>query len=946
MHGGLPAGAAAGDVSDDTAAGPVTAGRRDGASRLPVDGTAPGRAAPAAGTSGYPVGWEADVLLADGGVAHLRPSGPADTDAIRAMHDRSSAKTLFLRYFKAVNEVSDRQIEVFTDVDHDSRVGLVAVLSGELIAVGTYHRDPVRETEAEAAFLVQDSHQGRGIGSILLEHLAAAARERGIRRFTAEVLGQNTKMLAVFMDAGYMVHREDDSGVIDLAFDIEPTDKSQAVMTAREHRAEARSIARLLAPGSIAVIGASDDPTMLGHFVLENLLRGGFSGPVYPVTPDALSVLGVRAYASVTDIPDPVDLAVVTAPDSTAAEVVAACRAKQVHGLVVMTAGLADERPAGGNLAGDGRDGFGRGGAAERQLVAAARGAGMRVVGPNCLGLVNTDPSVRMNATLAAVVPPAGRIGFFCQSGALGVAILADAANRGLGLSTFVSAGDRADVSGNDLLQFWHGDDRTEVVLLYLESFGNPRKFARLARVLARTKPVIAVKSGRHATLTPAPGPHSTALSKAAVASLFAQSGVIRTDTLAAAFDVAQLLSTQPVPRGDRVAVIGNSGALGMLAVDACLDAGLRIADDRPQDLGVDVSPEELAAAVRAAAGRPDVHALLVVYVPVVATPGAAHEAALRTAAGRATVPVLTTYLQVDAVVPRLVVPAADGSAARGPVLSFRTPERAVAALAHAVHYGSWLTRPAGTIPDLPGVSTPAARALLTRLRDPDDPARALTDAELAALLDCYGIGSLPYRTVGSPVEAIAAADEIGYPAALKSFDDSLRHRIDQSGVRLGLHNAHQLAAAYDDLSSIAGPRLHVQAMAPRDHAEVSTIFAISADPTFGVLVSFGIGGVATELFDDRAYRAVPLTDVDAAELISAPRAEPLLNGYWGAGIVAREPLIDLALRLSALADDLPEISQLQLRPVLAGPAGVSVTNGTCRIGPAQTQPHVKRRLH
>ncbi|HYN71832.1 MAG TPA: GNAT family N-acetyltransferase [Nakamurella sp.] len=402
---------------------------------------------------GYPLHWEADVLLADGGVAHLRPSGPADTEAIRGMHGRSSAKTLYMRYFKAVNEISDRQIEVFTDVDHDSRVGLVAVLGGEIIAAGTYHRYPVGDSAAaEAAFLVEDSQQGRGVGSILLEHLAAAARERGIRRFTAEVLSQNTKMLGVFMDAGYTVHREYDSGVVELGFDIEPTEKSRAVMTAREHRAEARSIARLLAPRSIAVIGASDEPATLGRIVLENLLRGRFSGPIYPVTPDAVSVQGVRAYAGVTDIPDPVDLAVVTVPAANVAEVVAACRAKQVHGLVVMTSGFADA-----GLVGD---------QAQRWLVALARDAGMRVLGPNCLGLVNTDPAVRMNASLAPLVPPPGRVGFFCQSGALGIAILADAANRGLGLSTFVSAGNRVDVSGNDLLQFWYGDDATEVVLL------------------------------------------------------------------------------------------------------------------------------------------------------------------------------------------------------------------------------------------------------------------------------------------------------------------------------------------------------------------------------------------------------------------------------------------------------------------------------------------------
>ena len=583
----------------------------------------------------YPLQWEADVLLADGGVAHLRPSGQADADAIRAMHRRSSATTLYLRYFSAINEVSDQQVEIFTDVDYDAKVGLVAELAGEIIGAGTYHREPGDGADtAEAAFLVEDSQQGRGLGSILLEHLAAAAQERGIRRFTAEVLSENTAMLGVFMDAGYTVHRKYDSGVIDLVFDIEPTEESRAVMAAREHRAEARSITRLLAPRSIAVIGASHEPTTLGRIVLENLLRGDFAGPVYPVTPDTVSVQGVRAYASVTDIPDPVDLAVVTVPASTVAEVVQDCRAKDVHGLVVMTAGFADAGIVGAD--------------AQRQMVTAARGAGMRVIGPNCLGMVDTDPSVRMNATLAPVVPPPGRIGFFCQSGALGIAILADAATRGLGLSTFVSAGNRADVSGNDLLQFWHGDDRTEVVLLYLEWFGNPHKFARLARVLARTKPVIAVKSGRNATLLPAPGPHAKQISEAAVASLFAQSGVIRTETLAAAFDVAQLLSTQPVPVGDRVAVIGNSTALGMLAVDACLYAGLRIADGRPVDLGVDVSPEELAAAVRAALSRSDVDALVVVYVPIVATTGLAHAAALRSAVSRAAIPVLATFLAVE----------------------------------------------------------------------------------------------------------------------------------------------------------------------------------------------------------------------------------------------------------------------------------------------------------
>ncbi|MBM9477481.1 GNAT family N-acetyltransferase [Nakamurella flavida] len=890
----------------------------------------------------YPQHWEADVLLTDGGAVHLRPSGTGDADAIRAMHGRSSSRTLYLRYFSTIAEISDSQLRVFTDVDHVTAVGLVAELGGQIIAAGTFHRSPAGSgldpDAAEVAFLVEDSQQGRGLGSLLLEHLAAAAQELGIRRFTAEVLSENQQMVRVFIDAGYAVRREFSSGVLDLVFDIGPTDKSRAVLLAREHRAESRSISRLLNPRSVAVIGASTEPRKLGHAVLVNLLRGGFTGPVYPVNPDALSVQGVRAYPSVTDIPDPVDLAVVAVPAASVSEVVQACREKGVHGLVVMTAGFAD---ASGSTEG-GADGGGA--AAQRRMVALARASGMRVLGPNCLGLINTDPAVSINATLAPVVPPAGRIGFFCQSGALGIAILADAARRGLGLSSFVSAGNRADVSGNDLLQYWHGDAGTEVVLLYLESFGNPRKFTRLARVLARTKPVIAVKSGRYALAAPGLAATSTPVSDAAVASLFAQSGVLRTTTLAEAFDVAQLLSTQPVPAGGRIAIVGNSTALGVLAYDACVDEGLTVADGVPSDLGVDVTPPDLAAAVRAVAARDDVDAVVVVFVPPVATPGLAHAAALRSAAGEAGVPVVTTFLAVDGLPSQLAVTGPDGGAARGSVPSYGTPERAVAALAHGVRYGTWLARPVGAMVEPDGLDRPAARRSMAGLRGTDDPDRALTDAELSGLLAAYGIVLEPFRAVTGIDEAVTAAQDIGFPVALKSFDETLRHRADRSGVRLGLSSPDHLRAAWAGLAALAGPFLYVQAMAPSDRTEVSTVFSVTADPSFGALVSFGLGGLATELLDDRAYRAVPLSDTDAADLIAAPRAAPLLDGYRGSRVVDRGPLVDLALRLSALADDLPELVELHLRPVLAGPGGVSVTGATGRIG-APVRLDERRRL-
>ena len=867
---------------------------------------------------------------------HIRPSAATDGPAILAMHGRMSERTRYLRYFQAVAQLSPAQLAIFTDADHVTAVGLVAELGGAIIAAGSYHRSPHDRAAAEVAFVVEDAHQRRGLGSILLEHLAAAAQERGIRRFTAEVLGENQTMVRVFLDAGYAVTREFSSGIVDLTFDIAPTASSLAVLAAREQHAESRSIARLLAPRSVAVIGASNESRKLGHAVFTNLLRAGFTGPVFPVNPDTRSVQGVRAYASVLDIPDPVDIAVVTVPASSVAEVLDGCRVKGVHGLVVVTGGFADADLPGKTA--DGAD-------SQRRMVAMARANGMRVVGPNCLGLVNTDPAIRLNATLAAVVPPPGRVGFFCQSGALGIAILADAATRGLGLSSFVSAGNRADVSGNDLLQFWYGDERTEVVLLYLESFGNPRKFARLARTLARVKPVIAVKSGRHALVSPGLAASSATVSDTAVAALFAQAGVIRTNTLGDAFDVAQLLAHQRVPAGDRVAILGNSTALGVLALDACLDAGLTVVDEVPVDLGVTMSPEDLGSAVVIAAARSDVDAVVVVYVPPVAILGQAHAEALRDAAARSSKPILTTFLAVDGLSDSLTVRDGIGGAARGSVPSYRTPERAVTALAHAVRYGRWLARPSGTVPVLDGISRTAARDLVDRVRRQGPADRALTDTELVALLDCYGISIARFAVADRAADAVRCAQDIGYPVALKAFDQDLRHRFDQVGVRLALSDDATVRSAYDDLAAAGMGKVYVQQMAPPGQSTVATVLGIVSDPSFGALVSFGVGGVATELLADLAYRAVPLTDADASDLIDAPKAAPLLAGYRGAAVIDREALIDLVLRVSALADDIPEISELTLQPVLLGPAGRCIAGATARIGVPTAPTDVRRRL-
>jgi acyl-CoA synthetase (NDP forming)/RimJ/RimL family protein N-acetyltransferase len=878
---------------------------------------------------GYPRHWEADVVASDGGIVHLRPILPSDADALLRFHQSLSQRTRYLRFFGPYPRISPRDLERFTTVDHRTRVAFICLLGDEIIAVGRYEGLPgsgkgsgagdggeANVHSAEVAFVARDEHQGRGLGSILLEHLAAAARENGLRRFEAEVLVENHQMVRVFREAGYQVSRAFAEGVLHLEFDIDPTERSLAVRDAREQRAEARSVHNVLHPTSVAVIGASTDPSKIGHAVLANLLRGNFTGPVYPVNPDARSVRGVRAYPSVTDIPDEVDLAVVAVPAAGIDEVMDSCLAKGVKALVVISAGFAD---AGGS-----------GTVAERRLVAEARVHGMRVIGPNALGVANTAPEVRLNATLAPDVPGRGRVGFFSQSGALGIAILAAAKERGLGLSTFVSAGNRADLSGNDLLQYWQTDPATDLVLLYLETFGNPRKFGRLARRLARTKPIVAVKSGRHSGPTAALAASAAPIDDASVKALFEQAGVIRVETLSELFDTALLLAYQPLPVGPRVAVVGNSSALGLLVTDALLDEGMELAGP-PVDVGTAAPPEEFAAAVAkamhdeggsegdsggdgAAEGRTEgrADALVAVFVPPVAIPGAAYARALREAVAGADKPVVAVFLGAEGVPDELSVPLEDGSPGPGSVPSYPSPERAAAALARVGRYARWRSRPVGEFVTPAGVDTERARALVARLGA--ERRHDLADPEAIELLGCYGVTVTDFRRVAGAEDAVAAADELGYPVALKAVGDRWRHRTDLVGVRLDLGAPAGVRRAHGALAVLTGQdEVYVQRMAPKG---VSCVLEIVDDPSFGSLLSFGLSGMATELLGDRAFRVVPVSDQDAAALVRAPRAAPLLAGYRGTEPVDLGALEDLVLRVGRIAEDLPEVRSLSLDPV------------------------------
>ncbi len=645
-----------------------------------------------------PSHWEADVLLRDGRTAHIRPIRSDDEQLMVEFYARVSDESKYYRFFSPMPKLSERDVRRFTHVDHRDRVALVMLLGGQMIAVGRY--DVVRPTEAEVAFLVEDQHQGRGIGQLLLEHLAQAGRERGVERFVAEVLPDNNRMIQTFRDAGYRVASGYADGVITLEFPIDPTDTAIGVMHNREHVAESASIHRFFHPESVAIIGASRRQDTIGQLLVRNLVTADFTGRVYVVNPSATAVSGMPAYKSVNEIPDAVDVAIVAVPAEAVTDVVLDCAAKGVHGLIVISSGFAET----------GDEGRRR----QRHLVGLSRSYGLRLIGPNCLGVINTDPGVSVNASLSSVMPARGRAGFFCQSGALGSAILEKVKNRGLGISTFVSAGNRADVSGNDLLQYWEEDEATEVVMMYLESIGNPRKFSRIARRVSLRKPIVAVRSGR--TTQGVPMGHTVrqiSAPQAAVDAMFRQAGIIQVDTLDDMFDVAQLLAHQPLPRGRRVAIVGNSDALGLLAADAASGVGLIV--NRSVALGSDATAEDFEDALDEAIDDPDIDSVIAVYIPPLNVSGDEVANVLAAVGEQSDKPLVSSFLGAEGIPELLRVPDVAGSTAgRGSVPSYPAVEAAVRALALVVEYAVWLRAPDSPPAD-PGDVRPAVARQFVR---------------------------------------------------------------------------------------------------------------------------------------------------------------------------------------------------------------------------------------
>ncbi|MFF8449184.1 GNAT family N-acetyltransferase [Streptomyces leeuwenhoekii] len=922
----------------------------------------------------YPAHWEADVVLRDGGTARVRPITVDDAERLVSFYEQVSDESKYYRFFAPYPRLSAKDVHRFTHHDFVDRVGLAATVGGEFIATVRYDRIGADGTpasapadEAEVAFLVQDAHQGRGVASALLEHIAAVARERGIRRFAAEVLPANTKMIKVFTDAGYTQKRSFEDGVVRLELDLEPTDRSLAVQYAREQRAEARSVRRLLAPGSVAVVGAGRTAKGVGRSILGNIRDAGFTGRLHAVNkafPEGQGDLdGVPAHRSVREIDGPVDLAVLAVPAEQVPEAVADCGEHGVQGLVVVSAGYAESGP-------EGRE-------RQRALVRQARAYGMRIIGPNAFGVINTSAGVRLNASLAPELPRPGRIGLFAQSGAIGIALLSRLHRRGggvtgvTGVSTFVSSGNRADVSGNDLLQYWYDDPDTDVVLMYLESIGNPRKFTRLARRTAAAKPLVVVQGARHRAAAPqGHAVRATRLPHATVSALLRQAGVIRVDTITELVDAGLLLARQPLPAGPRVAILGNSESLGLLTYDACLAEGLR--PHPPLDLTTAASARDFHAALSRALADDTCDAVVVTAIPTVGEGSAGDAAlaeALRSASARTPAkPVLVVHVELgglaqalsaaastapqtgpaapadpgapsDAAVPAPPAerpPAAEPSEGAHLIPAYPAAERAVRALAEAVRYAQWRRDAAdpGKVPEYEDIDEKGAADLIDRLLARG---RGLTlgTEETCDLLGRYGIHVHRALPAPTPDAAVAAARGLGYPVALKATAPHLRHRADLGGVRLDLADEDQLRRAYDELTELFGTpqelRPVVQGMAPRG---VDTVVRAVIDPAAGAVLSFGLAGAATQLLGDTAHRLIPVTEREATSLVRSIRTAPLLFGWRGSAPADTPALEELLLRVSRLVDDHPEVVAVTLEPVVVAPRGLSVLGASVRLAP------------
>lgn len=885
--------------------------------------------------NGVNVRRDGDVVLRDGSTVRIRAMQPADESGLGAMLNSLSEDSRWLRFYCLQNSAG-LAAEAHREANLDHAFGLIACNGDDERVVGHAFYVAIDDLRAEVAFTIANEFQGRGLGTILLGQLAQVAASNGIEVFEADVVAANHAMLHVFRASGFPIEVSANAGQLHVVFPTSFTDEARKQFEYRESIASLNALKLFFEPRAVAVIGASRQRGTIGGEIFHNLLHYGFNGAVYPVNPAAREIENVSAYSSVEAIPGPVDLAVIVVPAAKVVEVAAASARKGVKALVVISAGFSET----------GKEGKAR----QAVLMNVCRAAGMRLIGPNCMGIANTNPAVLLDATFAPCVPPRGRVGFSSQSGALGLAIMEFAGSLGLGISTFVSVGNKADISGNDLLRYWEADDKTDVILLYLESFGNPKKFSEIARRVGRKKPIAVVKSGRSAAGARASSSHTGALiaaSDVTVDALFRQAGVVRTDTLAELFDVASLLANQPLPKGNRVGIITNAGGPAILCADACEARGLVVpvlsdssqarlraflpagaSVGNPVDMIASAPADHFRQALEIAGNDHNVDSLIVIFTPPLVTRADDVAKAIVEAVPHIenNKPVLSVFLSAQPGPVEL-----QASAMRIPSYSF--PETAAIALARATRYQQWRERRETYPARFEDIRADEAAAIVAAALVRGE--GWLTPDEVAGLLSCYGLPLIEQRIVRNAEEAGAAAEQFGGEVALKAIASDLLHKTEAGGVRLHLTGYDAVRAAAGEMTEVLSSRGHapsgfvIQRMAQRG---VEMLVGVVHDPQFGPVVACGAGGVQVELLRDVSVRITPLSSEDASDMIRGLKTYPLLTGFRGSAATDVAALETGLLRVSAMVEDIPQIAELDCNPFVVHESGATILDARIRV--------------
>jgi acyl-CoA synthetase (NDP forming)/GNAT superfamily N-acetyltransferase len=881
------------------------------------------------------------ALLADGSTVEIRLAGPADFDAVKAMHEAMSPDNSYMRFFNLSRLAAETEARRICREPRPGRVALLALLAGEVVGCASYAALAESGNVAEVAFAVADHMHHRGIATLLLEHLVSYARSHQITVFTAETLSENTPMLKVFADAGLPVQHHSEGGVMEMTFPLPSEVGGTALysylnaVAERERRADTASLRHVLAPESVVVIGASRRPGTVGRAILDNIITGGYSGRLYVVNPRARQISGVHCLSTVANLPEPVDLAVIAVPAAAVLDVAEQCGRRGVRSLVVIASGLDA--------------------AASADLLAVCRRHGIRLVGPNCFGVA--VPAIGLDATFGARHPQPGVAGLVMQSGGLGFAMVDQLSRLGIGISSFVSVGSKLDVSSNDMLMWWEHDGVTRLAVLYIESFGNPRKFARTARRVGASMPVLAVEAGRSAAGQRAAASHTAAVATPLVSreALFEQAGVIATPGFGELVETAALLASQPVPAGRTVAIVSNVGGAGVLAADACTDLGLTVhrphgltsrrlralvpdtgALGGPIDTTATISAENFRQSLELLAADDEVDGIIALVLPTAATGDLV--AAIQQAEIR--VPLAAVLLdQAESV---RLIPHREGD---GKVPAYGYPEAAAAAMARAARYGAWRTEPRGQVPCFPDIRTEDARTLVRGFFHATLGGGWMPPDKTAELLRCYGIPLAELTSARSEDEAVRAFEAVAGPVVVKADVPGLVHKTDAGAVELDLRTEADVRNAYRRLTGRFGERQRSVLVQPMITGGTEVIVGVADDHMFGPLVVFGLGGVATEVLADHTARLTPLTDTDVDRLIGSIRSAPLLRGHRGSPPADLGALRDLLLRVSRLADDLPEVTELDLNPVIARPDGVYVVDARIKVRPYQAQDPFLRKL-